>query len=114
MTDIANRPPAWSVLEQALMQRRPVTVRYQGHDRVLCPHALGWKNGRPKVMAYQAGGTTSHGRLPDDPRQRWRSLFVDEIEDPVLNDGPWQSAPNYSSSANGIDDVEIAIDQPNN
>ncbi|MEA2589578.1 MAG: hypothetical protein QOH66_2505, partial [Actinomycetota bacterium] len=53
-------------------------------------------------------------RLPDDPRQRWRSMFVDEVEDPVLKDGPWQSAPNYSPSTSGIDEVEIAIDQPEN
>jgi hypothetical protein len=109
-----SRPSAWAVLEQALLQRRPVAVRYQGRERILCPHVLGYKNGRPRVLAYQAGGATSRGRLPEDPRQRWRSMFVDEIEDPVLKDGPWQSAPNYSPSTSGIDDVEIAIDQPEN
>jgi hypothetical protein len=109
MTQSTSRPAAWSVLEQALLQRRPVAVRYQGKDRVLCPHVLGYKNGRPRVLAYQAGGATSKGRLPDDPRQRWRSLLVDEVEDPRLVDGPWESADNFSTSTNGIDEVAIAI-----
>ena len=106
-----SRPAAWAVLEQALLQRRPVAVRYQGRDRVLCPHVLGYKNGRRRVLAYQAGGATSQGRLPDNPRQRWRSLLVDEIEDPRLVDGPWESADNYSTSTNGIDEVAIAINR---
>ena len=106
-----SRPSAWAVLEQALLQRKPVAVRYQGRERILCPHVLGYKNGRPRVLAYQAGGATSQGRLPDNPRQRWRSLLVDEIEDPRLVDGPWESADNYSTSTNGIDEVALAINR---
>lgn len=102
-----KRPPAWAALESALTQRRPVRLRYHGHDRVVCPHALGWKNGRPKLLAYQSGGTTSQGAPPDDPRQRWRSMFVDEIEGAVLTDGPWETAANYSATGAGcIDELE--------
>lgn len=106
---ITDRPPAWATLAQALGERRPVRARYHGHERILCPHALGWKNGRPTVLAYQAGGTTSQGPVPADPRQRWRSLFVDEIEDAVLIDHPWQTAENYRRHFNGLDDIEVEI-----
>lgn len=104
-----NRPPAWAVLEQALVQRRVVAARYHGHQRLLCPHALGWKNGRAKVLAYQAAGTTSHGGLPADPAQRWRSMFIDEIDQPALTDGEWQTADNYTPASNGIDELEIDV-----
>ena len=104
MTARLGRPPAWAVLEQALLQRRPVRARYHGTERLLCPHALGWKNARPKVLSYQAGPA-----LPPDPRQRWRSMFVDEIEEPVISDGPWETADNYSPGTNGIDDLEISV-----
>jgi len=100
-----ERPPAWAVLEQALLERRPVRARYHGTDRVLCPHALGWKNARPKVLSYQAGPAG----LPAEPRQRWRSMFVDEIEDPVITDARWETADNYSPATNGIDDLEISV-----
>lgn len=104
------RPPAWTVLAQALDQRRPVRIAYHGHQRVVCPHALGWHNGRPKALCYQIAGTTSAGRLPHDPAQRWRSLFIDQIHDPTIIDGPWQSADNYTHHHNGIDELAIAID----
>jgi predicted DNA-binding transcriptional regulator YafY len=103
-----SRAPAWPTLEQALTERRPVRAVYRGSQRVVCPHALGWKNGRPKVLAYQVGGT-SHGGLSTDPRQRWRCMFVDEIDDAMITDGPWKTADNYSHDSNCIDDLEIEV-----
>jgi hypothetical protein len=107
-----ERPPAWAVLAQALIERRPVQARYHDRHRVLCPHALGWKNGRPKVLCYQPDATADNGALRADPRQRWRSMFVDEIEDPTITDGPWQTADNYSQNSNCIDDLEIDVTDP--
>jgi hypothetical protein len=105
-----TRPSVWATLAQALTERRPVRARYHGTERILCPHALGWKNGRPKVLSYQAGGTTSQGPLPVASRQRWRSMFVDEIEEAVIiTDQPWETAPNYSHNTNCIDEMELAI-----
>lgn len=97
------------MLAQGLIQRRPVTARYHGKQRLLCPHALGWKNGRAKLLAYQADGTTSHGAPATDPRQRWRTMFIDEIEDPAMTDDPWQTADNYTPNSNGIDQLELDI-----
>lgn len=107
------RPPAWALLQEALNQRRPVRARYHGQLRLLCPHALGWKHGRAKALSYQAAPTTTDQEtLPSEARQRWRSMFVDEIEDPTLTDDPWQTAGNYSQDSNGIDELEIAIPIP--
>jgi len=103
------RPPAWGVLEQALLARQPIRLRYHGHERVVCPHALGWKDNRPKLLAYQTAGTTSQGTLCEDPRQRWRSMYVDEIEGPEITGGPWESATNASTHSNGIDEIAIAV-----
>ncbi|MGI8684820.1 MAG: hypothetical protein ACR2MO_06990 [Acidimicrobiales bacterium] len=103
------RPPAWAVLEQALANKRPVQARYHGTERVLCPHALGWKHGRPKVLSYQSGGATSRGALTQGPHA-WRSMFIDEIEELSIADGPWQTARNFSHDSNCFDDLEIALD----
>jgi hypothetical protein len=103
-------PAAWSILARALTERRPVRARYHGQERLLCPHLLGWKNGRAKVLAYQAGGATSHGPLPAIAEQRWRSLFVDQIEAAVIvTDLPWESATNYSQRSNCVDRLELAV-----
>jgi hypothetical protein len=109
MTATANdRPAAWATLEQALRQRRPVRARYHDQERVLCPHALGWRHGRAKVLSYQAAGTSRSG-LSTDSRQRWRCMFVDEIQDPVIIDSPWRTADNYTHGTNGIEDIEIEV-----
>jgi hypothetical protein len=97
-------------LEEALRQRRPVWAYYHGQDRLLCPHALGWKNGRAKVLAYQADGATKAGPLPTDTTQRWRSLFIDQIEELCITDGKWETADNYSyARSNCIDELSIAV-----
>ena len=108
-TTAGCRPEAWPILERALTEKRPVRVSYHGHERVLSPHVLGWKNGRAKVLAYQADGTTSHGALPNNTRQRWRSLFIDEIENPEITDDRWESADNYTPDTNAIDHLELAV-----
>lgn len=88
-------PAATDALVAALVDRRPVAVAYHGRRRVLCPHAIGAKNNRAILLAYQIGGETSSGTLPADPERRWRCLFVDEIEAVADDDGEWQSAANY-------------------
>jgi hypothetical protein len=113
MTTIATLPAAWAPLETALRQRRPVHITYHGKQRLICPHALGWKNARPMLLAYQTGGHTTTGTLPADPRQRWRCMFVDEIDqiDATDPNSTWGTADNYNPSHPfpAIDQVTIAV-----
>ena len=107
---LVPRPPAWDVLAQALHECCPVRALYHGTERVLCPHVLGWKAGRAKALCYQVGGTTGHGALPAGPEQRWRSLFVDDLEAVELLSGHrWGTAPNYSVVSNCVDQVEFYV-----
>jgi hypothetical protein len=106
---LRSRPPAWDLLQQAIAEHNTVKVRYHGHERLICPHLLGWGNGRAKLLSYQAAGTTSTGPLPPLPRQRWRSMFVDQIEHAVITNDPWQTADNYKADVAGIDIIEVAV-----
>ncbi len=113
MTTTAALPMAWATLEAALRQRRPVVVGYHAKQRLVCPHALGWKNDRPMLLAYQSGGETTTGTLPADPRRRWRCLFVDEVDSVAAADAAsaWGTADNYNPSHpfHVIDEVTVAI-----
>lgn len=113
MTAITPKPAAWDTLENALRQRRPVNVTYHDRRRLICPHALGWNNTRPLLLAYQTGGDTHTGTLPDNSRERWRCLFIDEIEHIAAAEpaSPWGSADNYNPNHpfNNNTDVTIAI-----
>ena len=98
MTAITTMPTPWTQLDNALQERRPVHITYHGRRRLVCPHALGWNNGRPLVLGYQTGGDTSTGTLDPDPRKRWRLMHVDHIEDITAADPatPWGTADNYN------------------
>lgn len=110
---VRPRPRAWEILARALAERRPVLARYHGHERVVCPHVLGWAAGRAVVLVYQAAGTTSAGVLPADTSRRWRTMFVDEVEGPFVVGGSWQSAPNYDGTCPaGMDVVEALLPAP--
>ena len=106
------RPVAWEILEQALRQRRPVRLTYHGRQRTVCPHALGWRNDRAMLLAYQSAGA-HEGASPPEPRQGWRNLFVDDICDitPADAAAAWETADNYNASNpfNSIDRLSIAI-----
>lgn len=69
---------------------------------------MGWKRGRASVLAYQTGGASSSG-LPADPHQRWRSMFIEDLHDAVITDGPWHTADNYPGAINSIDLIEIQV-----
>ena len=75
---------------------------------------------RPRLEGRQATAArlpdrrpNQHGALPADPRQRWRCLFVDEIDQVVTADrpSPWETADNYNPSHPfpAIDEVTIAV-----
>ncbi len=96
----------WAVLHDALTQRRAIRASYHGELRVLCPHALGWKKGRAKALVYQ---TALIGRSPEQNSRGWRSLFVDEIQTPLITNDPWESAHNYTPHTTAIDTIAAAI-----
>ncbi len=105
---IRPRPAAWEVLAEGLVTRRPVRAGYHGSSRLLCPHVLGWRNGRAKALSYQLDAAS--GGAPVPPDQRWRLMFIDEIEDATLVDGDWQTATNYARDCTGIDVIELAVE----
>jgi hypothetical protein len=92
-----------------------VVVSYHGRQRLICPHALGWKQGRPMVLGYQTGGQTTTGSLHPDPSRRWRCLYIDEINNTTPADpaSPWATPDNYNPTqpfpAGVIDQLAIAI-----
>jgi hypothetical protein len=105
-TTPAVLPTAWTTLYQALNHRRAVRACYHDKLRIICPHALGWKNGRAKALVYQTAiFAPTHA---PDPRG-WRSLYIDDIHDAAISGDQWQTADNYTPQTTGIDTIAIAI-----
>jgi len=102
--------PVWMLLQRAVLDKHAVRLRYHGHERIVCPHVLGWKNGQLATLVYQCAGTRSGGELPPDLHHRWRSLLLDDIaEIEPAPEAPWQTASNYTTGSISMDSILLAV-----
>lgn len=97
-----------ALLEHAILHREQVAATYDGERREFCPHALGTKQGRRHVLAYQFAGASGSG-LP--PGGEWRCFAVDRLVDAVSRPGPWHTAANLFNAQSCLDVVDL-VAQP--
>ena len=95
---------AYQDLRQAIANRQAVRVRYKGYDRDICPHTIGTKNGREKVLTYQFAGGSSSG-LPSDGE--WRCMFIDQIESVVAIEADWHTDTRHSQPQTCVDVIDL-------
>ena len=95
------------ILKTAIQCRRPVEMLTAGRLRQVCPHALGHKDYRLKVLVFQFFGESASG-LPS--RGAWRSFFLDDIAWAKIIDGPWRSGLNpVAKIETSFDHVDLEV-----
>ena len=83
---------------------------YDGLPRLLCPHVLGRKAGRLRVLCYQFGGNSNSGlAVASDAMGGWRCLAVEKLSQVELRTGPWRTEPRAERQT-CIDEVDFDID----
>lgn len=90
----------YGILRNAVLGKKPVRLRYEGHDRYVCPHRLGTTKRHKNCLAYQFGGYSEGGLEPDGSRKNWRCFHVDEITRAEIITGDWHTAT-WPSSRKG-------------
>ena len=53
----------YAIVRGALEAKRTIIAEYEGLQRELCPHAIGWSKGIMRALFYQSGGYTSKGAV---------------------------------------------------
>jgi hypothetical protein len=86
--------------------RRQIICTYRGCVREICPVILGHSTGREKALTYQFGGE-SNSRLP--PGGQWRCLFLSEVSEAKLRDGPWVVGSSHTQPQGCVHDVDIDV-----
>jgi hypothetical protein len=67
----------------AIEDKKMLQFNYHRYVRIVEPHVYGVKDGKKSLQAYQVGGESSSGGLP-----QWRRFFLDDLSDiETLNDG---------------------------
>ena len=77
----------YSALRRAVLQRRLIKCTYQGLPRELCPFAIGLKQGRAHLLAWQFGGQCTDD-LPTDGG--WRCIPIYRMFNITICEGDWR------------------------
>lgn len=80
----------YSLLYQAIEEKKQVIAMYDGYLREMCPHVLGSREGVRHVLSFQFAGDSSQG-LP--PGGQWKCMEVDGLSNVALKEGLWFTAP---------------------
>jgi hypothetical protein len=98
--------PAYQLLRQALLARRPLSAVYDDHYREFCPHVLGMKEGSENVLVYQFGGTSS---TPLGQQGRWRCFHVGKIQMIKPLDDPWRNGNKRIQPPGCVDEIDVFV-----
>ena len=102
----------FALLTDAIQNKKQVVATYDGLLREMCPHVLGYKDGTPRCLFYQFDGESSWSIFPlDSPQayQNWRCLFLNELTDVSLRDGPWHSISRHTKPQKCVDTVVAEV-----
>jgi predicted DNA-binding transcriptional regulator YafY len=91
----------------AIRERRLVQFYYEGHQRIVQPHAYGiHKDTKNDVLrAYQIGGYSSSGNIPG-----WRLYKVSKISNIKITDKTFENpAPGYRKNDSAMSYIYCQI-----
>lgn len=96
----------YALVRRAIAERQQVHATYAGHQRRMCPHVIGGKDGRPRALFFQFSGGSGRGLRPGGD---WRCLLLDGLTDISIHDGPWHTRA-HSEPQHCVDDVDLEIE----
>ncbi|EJB8473073.1 hypothetical protein HV096_08185 [Citrobacter freundii] len=99
----------FEILQFAIENQKQITAYYDGFYREMCPHTLGFKNGRRQVLCYQFGGESSRGYITTQGSQNWRCMQVDALHDLTIRDGEWHTCDIHTQAQRCVDDITCEI-----
>jgi hypothetical protein len=107
--------PIFELVWDCIVQKKQLVARYKGESRVLCPHVLGYKNGKEQCLFYQCGGSSLSSLGPVGSARNWRCIPLDGLDDAEARDGPWHTAQSADSRPSTcVEQVFIQVsDDPN-
>jgi hypothetical protein len=99
----------YSLLEQAILNKQQIHAFYNGYYREMCPHVLGFKNGKQHCLFYQFGGESSKGPVLNGASENWRCIPIEGLINPQLVDGVWQTIHSSGGKQSCIDNIAVEV-----
>lgn len=102
----------FQLIHQAILNRQQIVAVYLDRTRFLCPHVLGYKNGREQCLFYQFGGTSETELGPVGSPRNWRCIPVAGLSDVRVQDGEWFSSGTLSRAQTCVKEVVVSVYEP--
>ena len=93
---------AQEIIVNAIQQKLIVSAMYQGYQRIMCPHVIGYKDGILNALFFQFAGGSKSG-LP--PGGQWRCVRVSELSDVSSRPGEWHTGADHTRPQTCVDQV---------
>jgi hypothetical protein len=90
------------IIVEAIHKRLIVTAMYQGYQRVMCPHVIGYKDGVLNCLFFQFAGGSRSG-LP--PGGQWRCVHVNQLSNVSAAPGEWHTRDDHSEPQRCVDNI---------
>jgi len=100
----------YDIVRSAIATKQIIYATYQGHDREMCPHVIGRKNGREQALFYQFGGYTSTGRITEDTPKNWRCIPLEGLTNVTSQPGQWRTYENHLRTQTCVDEIDLEVD----
>jgi len=100
------------VIKKAMLAKLPVSVLYEGDERLLCPYMVGRnKEGQLRMLCLQYAGPSQTGLQQKHGGGDWRCFNLDKIgRVQILLGQRWQTAQSAPGRPKCIDQIEIQVD----
>jgi hypothetical protein len=95
-------PTDQEIIVQAIQHKLIVTAMYQGYERIMCPHVIGYKNGILNSLFFQFAGGSKSG-LPSGGQ--WRCIHMDELTHVSAASGEWHTGPDHTRPQTCVDNI---------
>lgn len=101
-------PTAQEIVVDAIHNKLIVTAMYQGYERVMCPHVVGYKRDKKtgarhlNALFFQFAGGSKSG-LP--PEGQWRCIHLNELSNLRSERGQWHTGPDHSRPQTCVDEI---------
>ena len=102
--------PSYQIVREAILARKNIAAEYKGHSRIMTPHTLGRKQGVEHCLCYQFGGESSSGLslVPNSP-DNWRCVFVSELRDLRVVEGPLHTCTRHTREQSCVDEIDVEL-----
>ncbi len=99
----------YNLIRQAIIEKKQVVATYNGHQRELCPHVIGTKNGRQQALFYQFGGTSSSRPIVPGSKENWRCIPIEGLINVEIREGQWHTSSDHTQPQTCVDVVEVEV-----